>query len=76
MINYEFEIGDNVTFNPYGHPVKGIVRSRRIGCALSPSKDNNEPHYILHGRAGDSLITDTTGRSIMESKSFIPYYRK
>lgn len=58
----EFAIGDHVTFNPYGKPVKAIVNGVLV-------EDGQPIRYSLHGVKRE-LKTLTTGASIEQSLLF------
>lgn len=66
----EFKKGDKVTFNAYNEPVKAVVTEVLHKSVNALDKLDERQWYLLHGRDGDSLISETTGQSIEESKLF------
>ena len=63
----EFEIGQEVTFNPYGNPIKGIVKEVFFKNIWGES--DGRVYYKLTGSDGP-LLTRTSGISIEESRYF------
>ena len=71
MNDYEFEVGDKVTFNPYGVPFPMVVL-KRTDTNMWGVKDERR-YYYLGMQISDKLMavssatTVTTGKSIEES---------
>ena len=64
----EFKIGDKITYKPYKEENPLVV----VGYTYSFQK---ELLYMLATHKDRGVVTQTTGRSIMESKDYVPEER-
>ena len=68
----EFNIGQSVTFSPFGRNLKATVRG--IKCHRDQwGNDDDRVFYRLSGRDGDAVNSVTTGKSIRESRYYEPW---
>ena len=58
----EFNIGDKVTFHPYEKKLPATVKEIQYGSPFLADDDR-----VFYKLSGPSVITITTGRSIVES---------
>jgi hypothetical protein len=65
----EFKVGDPVTYKPYERAFKASVKEIRAHKS-SIGLDDDRVFYILTGRDGDRVQSESTGLCIAESKYF------
>ena len=67
----EFKIGDKVTYKPYDSAHKGRVRGIKKGMwENGKAIDGTPDDRIFYNVTGETCLTWTTGKSIVESKLF------
>jgi hypothetical protein len=69
----EFKVGDLVTFKAYEKSIPAKVMELIPPRAYPNGELDDRQYYLLHGEGKNNLLSECTGRVIIESKYYEEY---